>query len=595
MDTQTNLKRSHYCGQPRMADTGRALTVCGWAQRQRDLGGLIFIDLRDRSGILQLAFDDETDRAVFERAASVRSEYVLAAKGVLRERSSKNAEIPTGEVELAVTELCILAQSETPPFEIIEDVQTGEAIRLRHRYLDLRRPDLQRNILLRHRVSKVTRDYFDAQGFIEIETPMLIRSTPEGARDFLVPSRLSPGSFYALPQSPQLYKQLSMVAGFDRYFQLARCFRDEDLRADRQPEFTQIDLEMSFVDVEDVLGMVEGYMACVFREIAGRELSLPLQRLTYADAVNRYGTDKPDLRYGMEIFDLTEAVRGSGFGVFTGAIEAGGSVRGIVAKNAVDTLSRKEIDKLVEFIRGVGGKGIAWARLTADGLTSSFAKFMTEEEMAQIAAISGAETGDVILLIADGLNTAVLSQLGLLRVEVAKRLGLTDSDQLEPFWVVDFPYFAKNEETGEYEPMHHAFTAPADESLAHLETDRGGALAKAYDLVLNGIELASGSIRITDAALQQRIFDILGLSPEESRKKFGFLLEAFRYGPPPHGGMALGLDRLVMLLAGADSLRDVVAFPKLKDASEAMTNCPDTVDAGHLEELGLQVTAGDAS
>jgi len=527
---------------------------------------------------------------VFEQAATVRSEFVLSAKGILRERSSKNTDIPTGEVELAVTELCILTKSETPPFEIIEDVQTAEAIRLKHRYLDLRRPDLQRNILLRHRVSKVTRDYFDEQGFIEIETPMLIRSTPEGARDFLVPSRLTPGSFYALPQSPQFYKQLSMVAGFDRYFQLARCFRDEDLRADRQPEFTQIDLEMSFVDVEDVLACVEGFMARVFREISNLELQLPLRRLTYTDALTRYGTDKPDLRYGMEIFDLTDTVRSSGFGVFAGAIEAGGSVRGIVAKNAVDTLSRKEIDKLIEFIRGVGGKGIAWARLTADGLTSSFAKFMTEAEMADILRVSGAETGDVILLIADGMNAAVLSQLGLLRVETAKRLGLTDSDQMEPFWIVDFPYFAKNEETGEYEPMHHAFTAPTDESLDTLETDRGGALAKAYDLVLNGIELASGSIRITDAALQQRIFDILGLTPEESRRKFGFLLEAFRYGPPPHGGMALGLDRLVMLLTGAESLRDVVAFPKLKDASEAMTDCPDTVDAAHLEELGLQVT-----
>ena len=583
------LKRSIYCGAPRMTDIGQELTVCGWTQRQRDLGGLIFIDLRDRSGILQLAFDDETDRAIFQQAVSVRSEYVLAARGVLRERSSKNMEIPTGEVELFVTELQILAQSETPPFEIIEDTRAGEALRLKHRYLDLRRPDLQRNILLRHRVTKVTRDYFDEQGFVEIETPMLIRSTPEGARDFLVPSRLHPGSFYALPQSPQLYKQLSMVAGFDRYIQIARCFRDEDLRADRQPEFTQIDLEMSFVDMDDVLGTVEGYMARVFREVLGKEPTLPLRRITYAEAMNRYGTDKPDLRYGMEIFDLTDVVRGSEFGVFTGAIEAGGSVRGIVAKNAVDKLSRKEIDKLVEFIRGIEGKGIAWARLTADGLTSSFAKFMSEVEMAQILETSGAETGDVILLIADGSNQAVLSQLGLLRVEVAKRLGLTEIDQMEPFWIVDFPYFAQNEETGEYEPMHHAFTAPADECLDYLETDRGRVTAKAYDLVLNGIELASGSIRITEPALQQRIFDILGLSPEESARKFGFLLEAFRYGPPPHGGMALGLDRLVMLLVGAESLRDVIAFPKLKDASEAMTACPDAVEDEHLAELGIQL------
>ena len=581
------LKRSMYCGLPRMVDIGKELTVCGWTQRQRDLGGLIFIDLRDRSGILQLAFDDETERGLFDLASTVRSEYVLSARGVLRERSSKNMEIPTGEVELFVTEFEILASSETPPFEIVEDTRAGEALRLKHRYLDLRRPDLQRNILLRHRVTKLTRDYFDENGFVEIETPMLIRSTPEGARDFLVPSRIHPGSFYALPQSPQLYKQLSMVAGFDRYIQIARCFRDEDLRADRQPEFTQIDLEMSFIDVEDVLGMVEGYMARVFREILGKELALPFKRLTFSESLNRYGTDKPDLRYGMEIFDLTDVVRGSGFGVFTGAIEAGGSVRGIVAKNAVDTLSRKEIDKLVEFIRGIEGKGIAWARLTADGMTSSFSKFMTEAEMAQILDVSGAETGDVILLIADGMNSAVLNQLGLLRVEAAKRLGLTVCDKMEPFWIVDFPYFVQNEETGEYEPMHHAFTAPADECLDYLETDRGRVVAKAYDLVLNGIELASGSIRITEPKLQQRIFDILGLTAEESQRKFGFLLEAFRYGPPPHGGMALGLDRLVMQLVGAESLRDVIAFPKLKDASEAMTACPDAVEDAHLQELGI--------
>ena len=580
-------QRDMYCGEPRVTDVGRELTVCGWAQRQRDLGGLIFIDLRDRTGVLQLAFDDATDRAVFEQASAVRSEYVLAARGVLRERSSKNSDIPTGEVELHVTELAILAQSETPPFEIVEDSKAGEALRLKHRYLDLRRPDIQRNILLRHKVTKVVRNYFDEQGFIEIETPMLIRSTPEGARDFLVPSRLQPGTFYALPQSPQLYKQLSMVAGFDRYFQLARCFRDEDLRADRQPEFTQIDLEMSFVDVDDVLTCIEGLMIRVFKEILGRELTGPFRRLTYSDAMNFYGSDKPDMRYGMEIFNLTDAVKDSGFGVFTGAISAGGSVRGIVAKNAAETLGRKEIDKLVEFVQGIGGKGIAWARLTEEGMTSSFTKFMTEAEMAEILKVAKAETGDVILLIADGSDSTVLSQLGMLRVTVAKRLGFTNIDKMEPFWVVDFPYFAQNEETGEFEPKHHAFTSPTADTIQYLETDKSRVLARGYDLVLNGIELSSGSIRITDPTLQQRIFTILGLTPEESQKKFGFLLDAFRYGPPPHGGMALGLDRLVMLLAGAESLREVVAFPKLKDASEAMTNCPDTVEAAHLEELGL--------
>ena len=589
METMANFQRNTYCGTLRPAQVGEEFSVCGWVSRQRDKGGIIFIVLRDRTGILQLVFDEDTAPEIFQKAAAIRSEYVLAARGILRERSSKNFDIPTGEVELHVKELRILAQSETPPFEIIEDVRAGEALRLKYRYLDLRRPDLQGNILLRHKITKLTRDYFDENGFIEIETPVLIRSTPEGARDFLVPSRLHPKSFYALPQSPQLYKQLSMVAGFDRYFQLARCFRDEDLRADRQPEFTQVDLEMSFVELEDILTMVEGYMARLFREILGRELPLPLKRLTYAEVLNRYGSDKPDLRYGMEIFDLTETLRGTAFGVFQGAIAGGGSVRGILAKDAVNTLSRKEIDKFIEFIRGVGGKGIAWARLSPDGMTSSFAKFMTEAEMAAICQAAGASEGDVLLLIADSSNATVLSHLGLLRTEVAKRLDIIDKDSMEPFWVLEFPFFEKDEETGAFHPMHHAFTAPMDDSLAYLETDQARVRAKAYDLVLNGIELASGSIRITDAALQRRIFDILGLSPEESRKKFGFLLEAFQYGPPPHGGMALGLDRIVMLLAGAESLRDVVAFPKLKDASEPMTDCPDTVDLAHLHELGLDL------
>ena len=588
METLENFKRTSYCGVPRLSNSGQEISVCGWVQRQRDLGGVLFIDLRDRSGILQLAFDEDSDRAVFEKAATARSEFVLAARGTLRERSSKNIAIPTGEVELFVTELRILSRSETPPFEITENTTAGESVRLKHRYLDLRRSDLQKNILLRHRVSKITRDYFDENGFIEIETPMLIRSMPEGARDFLVPSRLHPGQFYALPQSPQLYKQLSMVAGFDRYFQLARCFRDEDLRADRQPEFTQIDIEMSFVDIEDVLEIVEGYMAQVFRDVLGRELTLPLPRLTYKDAITRFGSDKPDLRYGMEICDLTDVVRDCGFGVFTGAITGGGSVRGIVAKDAVSTLSRKEIDKLIEFVRGIGGKGIAWARLTDDGVTSSFAKFMTEDEMSALCKSANAETGDVILIIADTSNSTVLNHLGLLRVEIAKRLKLLDKDKMEPFWIVEFPFFEQNEETGEWEPKHHAFTAPLDECVPHLESDPANVRAKAYDLVLNGIELSSGSIRITDPDLQQRIFDLLGLTKEESQQKFGFLLDAFRYGPPPHGGMALGLDRLVMLLTGADSLRDVVAFPKLKDASEPMTDCPDVVEHAHLAELGLR-------
>jgi len=584
------MRRNTYCGTVTADQIGQTFTVCGWVQRQRDLGGLIFIDLRDRTGIIQLAFDEQTEKAVFETAVSCRSEFVLEATGVLRERSAKNKDIPTGEVELEVKELTILAESETPPFEILENSNASEVLRLKHRYLDLRRPDLQRNIILRHKVAKITRDYFDENGFIEIETPMLIRSMPEGARDFLVPSRLKPGTFYALPQSPQLYKQLSMVAGFDRYIQIARCFRDEDLRADRQPEFTQIDLEMSFVDRDDVLAMVEGYIQRVFHEILGQEIKLPLPRMSYQEAMEHYGTDKPDLRYEMKIFDAGPVVKDAEFAVFSGAIAAGGSVRGIVAKGAVETLSRKEIDKLVTFIRGVGGKGIAWARLGSDGMTSSFAKFLTEEEMERLLKAANAETGDVVLLIADEKNATVLSQLGLLRVEVAKRLGLAKTDVHIPFWVLDFPYFEKDEETGEFAPMHHAFTAPMDECLAYLETDKEKVRAKAYDLVLNGIELASGSIRITEPALQQRIFNLLGLSEEESQRKFGFLLDAFRYGAPPHGGMALGLDRLVMQLLGAESLRDVLAFPKLKDASEAMTSCPDIVEEAHLEELGIGLT-----
>ena len=589
METLRNFKRNAYCGTLRPEQAGEEFSVCGWVSRQRNKGGVIFIVLRDRTGILQLVFDDETTPELFQKAASVRSEYVLAARGVLRERSSKNFEIPTGEVELFVTELRILAQAETPPFEIVEDVRAGEALRLKYRYLDLRRPDLQRNILLRHQVAKITRDYFDENGFIEIETPTLIRSTPEGARDYLVPSRLHPKSFYALPQSPQLYKQLCMVAGFDRYIQLARCYRDEDLRADRQPEFTQVDLEMSFVEQEDILAMVEGYMARLFKEVLGRELTLPLRRLTYNEVMSRYGSDKPDLRYGMEIFDLTETLKDTEFGVFQGAIAGGGSVRGIVAKDAVATLSRKEIDKFIEYIRGVGGKGIAWARLSPEGMTSSFAKFMTEAEMAAIFAASGAVEGDVLLLIADTSNATVLSHLGLLRAEVAKRLDIIDKNQMEPFWVLEFPFFEKDEETGAFFPMHHAFTSPMDECLDYLETDQAKVRAKAYDLVLNGIELGSGSIRITDAVLQKRVFDAMGLSDEESQKKFGFLLEAFQYGPPPHGGMGLGYDRIVMLLAGAESLREVIAFPKLKDASDPMTECPDFVEEAHLHELGLSL------
>ena len=592
MDFMTGLKRTHYCGELRLSDAGKTVTVAGWVQRQRDLGALIFIDLRDREGIVQLAFDESTAKDVFEKAASARSEYVLMAQGVVRERSSKNTEIPTGEIEIEVKELRLLAKSETPPFEIIEDCQTSELTRLKYRYLDLRRPDLQKNILLRHKITKITRDYFDDNGFIEIETPILIKSTPEGARDYLVPSRIHKGKFYALPQSPQLYKQLSMVAGFDRYMQIARCFRDEDLRADRQPEFTQIDLEMSFVDMEDVLAIGEGYMARVFKEAMGVDIPLPLPRLTYKEAMERYGSDKPDTRYGLEIYDLSETVKGCGFGVFTGALEAGGSVRGITAKNAVNTLTRKEIDKLTEMVRGIGAKGLAWIRMNEDGtMASSFAKFMTEDEMSALLAKADAKAGDVVLIIGDGKNSTVLSVLGALRQTVAKKLDIIPEKQYNLLWITEFPFFDWDEDAQQYVAMHHPFTSPMDECLDYLETDKGQVRAKAYDLVLNGVELCSGSIRITNPDLQARIFSLLGLSDEEAHNKFGYLLDAFKYGAPPHGGMGIGLDRLVMQMLGCESLRDVIAYPKVQNASEPMTECPATVDGVQLDDLGIAINA----
>ncbi len=588
MDFLQDLKRTHYCGDLRLSDAGKKVVLCGWVQRQRDLGSLIFIDLRDRTGIIQLAFDENTDKAVFEKAASAKSEYVLAAVGTVKERSAKNKDIPTGEIEIDVEELRLLAKSETPPFEIVENCPTAEINRLKYRYLDLRRPDLQKNILLRNKVTKITRDYFYDNGFIEIETPMLMKSTPEGARDFLVPSRLHNGSFYALPQSPQIYKQLSMVAGFDRYIQIARCFRDEDLRADRQPEFTQIDLEMSFVDVDDVLTMIEKYIHKVFKEAIGVEIPEQLPRLTYADAMERYGSDKPDTRFDMELFDLSEEVAASEFVVFKSALEAGGTVRAITAKNAVKTLTRKEIDKLTEFAKGIGAKGLAWIRMTDDGIASSFAKFMTEDEMAAILKKANAEKGDVVLIVADRKKSLVLSVLGALRQEVAKKLDII-KEGYNFLWITEFPFFDWDEDAQQFVAMHHPFTSPMDECLDYLETDKAAVKAKAYDLVLNGIELSSGSIRITNPELQDRMFRLLGLSEEEANEKFGFLLGAFKYGAPPHGGMGIGLDRLVMQMIGAESLRDVIAFPKLKDATEPMTACPSPVDTEQLDVLGIEI------
>lgn len=590
MDFMTGLKRTDYCGDLRIGDVGKEVVVAGWVQRQRDLGALIFIDLRDRTGIVQLAFGENTDKKIFDKAFSTRSEFVLMAKGVVRERSSKNMEIPTGEIEVDVNDLRILGKSETPPFEIVENCQTSELTRLKYRYLDLRRPDLQRNIIMRHKICKITRDYFDENGFIEIETPILIRSTPEGARDFLVPSRIHNGSFYALPQSPQLYKQLSMVAGFDRYMQIARCFRDEDLRADRQPEFTQIDLEMSFVDMEDVLNIGEGYMKRVFKEALGVDIQLPLPRITYKEAMERFGSDKPDTRYGMELYDLSDIVKDCGFGVFSNTVKDGGSVRGITAKNAFKSLSRKEIDKLTDSVKGNGAKGLAWARIAEDGtVSSSFAKFITEDELKAILDKAGAEAGDVVLIIGDIKNSIVFNALGALRQEVAKRLDIIPEGQYNLLWITEFPFFDWDEDSKTWVAMHHPFTAPMDECLEYLETDKAKVRAKAYDLVLNGIELSSGSIRITNPELQSRIFTLLNLTQEEAYAKFGYLLDAFRYGAPPHGGMGIGLDRLVMQMLGCDSLRDVVAYPKVQNASEPMTGCPAEVDDLQLDELGIKL------
>jgi len=588
MDHIGGRKRTHYCGEPRPAQIGQQVRVAGWVQRRRDLGALIFVDLRDRSGLLQLAFDEECPPDVLEKARGLRSEYVVMATGTLRERSAKNLDLPTGEVELAVTELLILGKSETPPFEIIENCQTSELTRLKYRYLDLRRPDLQRNILMRHKISKIVRDYFDENGFIDIETPMMIKSTPEGARDYLVPSRVHPGSFYALPQSPQMYKQLCMVAGFDRYIQLARCMRDEDLRADRQPEFTQIDLEMSFVELEDILNMVEGLIQRLDHELK-LGVTFPIPRMPWRDALERFGSDKPDTRYAMELWNASDLLADCGFGVFESALETG-SVRGVTAKNAYDTLTRKEIDKLTEMVRGIGAKGLAWARIAADNtIASSFGKFISEECMQSIVARADAKPGDVIFIVADAKNSLVISVLGALRQALARKLSLIPKGRLNFLWVTEFPFFDWDEDGQQFVAMHHPFTSPTDESMDILESDKGSVIAKAADLTLNGIEMSSGSVRITDPELQQRIFSLLGLTDDEIKTKFGFLVDAFRYGPPPHGGMGLGLDRLVMQLLGCENLRDVTAFPKVQNASEPMTECPSPVDNAALKDLGLRL------
>ena len=586
MDTMKGLKRTCYCGE--VSDVGTTVVVGGFVQKVRNLGNLIFIDLRDKTGIVQLAFNDETDRSIFEKAATCHSEYVLLVKGTVMQRSNVNPDMKTGQVEILGDALRILAKAQTPPFAITDETKVNEELRLKYRYLDLRRAPLQRNLIMRHEIALAAREYYYANGFTEIETPMMMKSTPEGARDYLIPSRIHNGKFYALPQSPQIYKQLLMVAGMDRYIQIARCFRDEDLRADRQPEFTQIDLEMSFVDVDDILEMTEGFVQYLFKKVLNLDVTLPLPRLTYAEAMNRYGSDKPDTRFGMELQDISSLVQDVDFAVFRNALEAGGSVRAIVAKQAVKTLTRKEIDKLTEKAKGIGAKGLAFIRWNDAVPTCPFAKFLPEGKLNEIISFLGCEQGDVVLIVADK-NKVTLPVLGALRLQVAKQLDLIPKNQFNFLWITQFPFFEWDEESQTWMAMHHPFTMPMDECLDDLDTHPEKVVAKAFDLVLNGTELSSGSIRITDYELQQKMFEALGMDDAEIEAKFGFLVDAYKYGAPPHGGLGIGLDRLAMVMLQAESLRDVVAFPKVQNASELMSECPSPVDPESLEVLGIQI------
>ena len=583
-------KRSYYCGEIPESAVGTEVCVMGWVQRQRDLGSLIFIDLRDRTGIVQLAFDENTDREIFDKAFSCRAEYVVCAHGIVRRRGdgAVNANLATGSIEIYVKSMKILSAAQTPPFEVSDSKKAKDETALRYRYLDLRRPSLQKNIKMRHDIARVARQYYYENGFYEIETPMMIKATPEGARDYLVPSRIHKGSFYALPQSPQIYKQLLMLSGFDRYIQLARCFRDEDLRADRQPEFTQIDLEMSFATQEDIMEINEGFIKRVFKEVLGMDIPTPMRRMTYSEAMEKYGTDKPDTRYGMEIIDISLAVKNSDFAVFASALEAGGSVRAIVAKSAAGILTRKEIDKLTEHAKGIGAKGLAYVRWADETPNCSFAKFFSPEQLKFLYETVGLEKGDVMLICADK-NKVVLPTLGAIRQIVARKLDIIPSGTFNFLWITEFPFFEWNEETSHWDAMHHPFTMPLEECLPYLESDPAKVRAKCYDMVLNGTELLSGSIRITDWQLQEKMFKALGLTPEEIEAKFGFLVEAYKYGAPPHGGSGMGLDRLAMVMSGADSLRDVLAFPKVQNASELMSGCPSPADPSALRELGIKI------
>ncbi len=589
-ESMKGLKRSHRCTEVSAADIGRRVTVMGWIQRRRNLGSLIFVDLRDRSGLLQIVFDENMIGAEgFAKAYTLRNEFVIAVEGTIQKRSAAvNENLKTGDIEVIAETLRVLSESETPPFPIEEDSQTREEVRFKYRYLDLRRPDIQRNLMLRSRVAYLMREFMTQEGFVEIETPMLTKSTPEGARDYLVPSRVYPGSFYALPQSPQLFKQLLMCSGYDRYFQIVRCFRDEDLRADRQPEFTQADMEMAFVDVDDVLDVNERLLHYVFREAIGVDIPLPIERMTWQEAMDRYGSDKPDTRFGMELVDVSEVVRGCGFGVFTGALERGGSVRGIRVPGQGD-LGRKQVDKLTELAKTYGAGGLAYIQLKSDGtVKSSFAKFFSEEEMQTlIRAMEGGE-GDLLLFAADQ-NKVVWDVLGALRLHFGKEMGLMDPGKFNFLWVTDFPLLEWSEEENRFKAMHHPFTMPVEEDWENVDSDPGSVRSKAYDIVLNGTEIGGGSVRIHQNEIQEKMFEVLGFTREQAASQFGFLLEAFKYGVPPHAGLAYGLDRMVMLMVQAESIRDVIAFPKMKDASCLMTDAPGAVDPAQLEELGLAV------
>ena len=590
-ESMLGLKRSHRCAEVVDAKIGDPVCVMGWVAKNRVKGGIIFLDLRDRSGIVQIIFEEETcGKEIFEKAAKIRAEFCIAVSGVLENRKgAENEDLATGKLEIIAKELRILSEAETPPFPIEEDSKTKEELRLKYRYLDLRRPDLQRNIMLRSKIATFTREYLAKEGFLEIETPTLIKSSPEGARDYLVPSRVHKGEFYALPQSPQLFKQLLMCAGYDRYFQLARCYRDEDLRADRQPEFTQIDMELSFVDVEDVLAVNEGLISSLFKSVLGVDIPTPIQRLTWQEAMDRFGSDKPDLRFGMELKNISDIVSDSGFSVFSTAVANGGSVRGIKVEGQA-VMPRKKIDALTEFVKAYEAKGLAYLAIDAEGnIKSSFAKFLEEDKLESIKERMEAKAGDLLLFVADK-NSVVFAALGALRCEIASQLGLLKKDEFKFLWVTDFPLLEWSEEDERFKAVHHPFTMPVDEDLQYLDTDPGRVRAKAYDIVLNGTELGGGSVRIHQADIQRKMFEILGLSEETARERFGYLLEAFKYGVPPHAGLAYGLDRVVMLMVGADSIRDVIAFPKVKDASCLMTEAPDRVDEEQLKELHIEIS-----